>query len=119
MRISDLSADVCSSDLADHRLQRVIAGAQRVVLRIEERQHPVLLVVVQELPDDRPRCQPGGDPQGELQPAPDDRKSVGKGRRVPDRVVRGGRRIITQQSELTMRGLSVRQNKKKLSKTKN
>src|SRR3546814_2144432 len=46
---------------ADHRLQRVIAGAQRVVLRIEERQHSVLLVVVQELPDDRPRCQPGGD----------------------------------------------------------
>src|SRR3546814_2855352 len=54
---------------ADHRLQRVVAGAQLIVLRVQEGQHPVLLVVVQELPGNRPRRQPGREQQRELPPA--------------------------------------------------
>ena len=37
----------------DLRLDGVIAGAERVGLRIEEREHALPLIVVQEVPDDR------------------------------------------------------------------
>ena len=39
----------------DLRLQDVIAGAERIALRIEEGEDAVLLVIVQELPGDRDR----------------------------------------------------------------
>ncbi len=46
----------------DHRLQDVIAGAQRILRRIEERQDAPLLVIVHEMPRQR-RCRHGADGQ--------------------------------------------------------
>ena len=39
----------------DLRLDDVVAGAERVALRVEQRQHALALVVVHEVPDDRHR----------------------------------------------------------------
>src|SRR3546814_7000215 len=59
MRISDWSSDVCSSDLArsdrDLRLADMIAGAKRIAFRIEEDQHPFLLIIMKPGKDDRQR----------------------------------------------------------------
>src|SRR3546814_19065192 len=96
MRISDWSSDVCSSDLEmalgaveitlaedatrsdrDLRLADVIARAQRVAFGIEEDQHAIALIIVED----------------EI-----DRKSVVWGKSVAVSVDLGGRRIIKQKT---------------------
>ena len=59
-------ADDAARAERDRRLRRVIAGAERIATRIEERQDPLALIVVQLRPDER------ADRRGEREQSDDD-----------------------------------------------
>src|SRR3546814_17794991 len=95
MRISDWSADVCSSDLIDVYVEKVSTEAPAYPEAAKEQRISGKVFLVVDVAAD------GSVAKAEVERSEPDRKSVVEGKSVSVRVDLGGRRIIKQKKSKT------------------